>query len=248
MGPVNNFYYQYNRPAQPNPVRPTTSCLGFIDVEANTEFCNAVILSAQEQLFTGSLNEAGLQTLRADDFVTKAEATAIIVRLLGIQPSDYNPNLDGNLGFKDLDPTQWYMPYFKTISQLAIRQTQNTTNQDWIKTILQAYPDGTIRPTQPITRIQFYKLSLEAIKQSKNIKSNFTLNYEPKNSAFSDTKFSKANLRYLPYSNFIQTKLGRTNFGQKYFAQNKFKPNQALTRAEVIEFIYELQVSKNIQF
>jgi flagellar hook assembly protein FlgD len=225
------FYesYQLNQPviqqAQIN------ECLGFIDVEAQTEFCNAVTLAATENIFTGDQNNA----LRPDDFTTRAESIAILIRLLGIQPTQYNPNFDGNLGLKDLDPTQWYMPYYKTLTNLSLKQA-------WAKQLLAPFADGTVRPTQPVTRAEFYKSALEAIKLSKSIKSNFKL-VTPKESN-----------NFTPYEKFLKASLNDSNFARKYFGTFKLTDktnlnlNQAVTRSEVIEFIYTLAMNQDIEF
>jgi len=102
IGPAFNYYY-YTQPKTTLPRLVT--CLDYVDVESGTEFCNAVQLATQEQIFKGHTDRNGVKTMKPDDFVTRAEAATIIVRVLGLNPANYNPNLDGNLGFKDLNPT-----------------------------------------------------------------------------------------------------------------------------------------------
>lgn len=253
MGPAFNFYSQYYEYEPAPALEVLTTCLDFVDIEDGTDFCNAVSLAVKTGLIQGTIDENGIKTLRPDDTLTKSETAALIVRLLGIEPAPYSKRLDSNLGFKDLDTNEWYMPYFKTASQLAIRQSKQ--QKDWISTLTKGYPDGTIRPNQPISRADLYQLVLDAVQQSKNIKSNFKLNPSVKTAPFKDLKISKANSAILPYAELVSKYFNQTDFAKNYFESytlnsknGLFNAEDAVTRAEVIEFIYNLEGLNLIDF
>jgi len=148
------------------------------------------------------------------------------------------------------------MPYFKTVSQLSLRQgSQTQAESDWIRTILQGYADGTIRPNQPINRAELYKVIFEGIKHSRSIKSNLQISYDVKNQPFRDTPLTTQTEWYLPYADIAARTLNGSNFARNYFAshnlrnqQGTFAPSQAVTRAEIIELLYTLHSRDFIQF
>ena len=77
-------------------------------------------------------------TVRANGKITRAEAAALITRLLGIDAlgSDSKPN------FPDV-PSGWYNKAINAAVQRGI---------------MKGYPDGTFRPNAPITRAEFTQM------------------------------------------------------------------------------------------
>jgi hypothetical protein len=252
-----DFYAEYIRTRAYYPQEELANdivdgCLNFEDVENNTEFCDAVRLAIEEGIFS-SFNDDSINNLRPDDFLTRAEAITILLRVMGVEAVRYNPETDGNLGFKDLDTADWYMPYFKTIIKTAIQQ--NAEDGAWIRTIIKGYPDGTIRPNETISRAEFYKVFFEAAKQSETIKTNFKIDYSISKAPFADTPVNAKTDWYLPYADLAAKLLTETNFAQRYFSsfdlkkdKGTFEPTKGVSRSEVIELLYELYRNKNIKF
>ena len=76
----------------------------------------------------------GDNTFRPDRFITRAELVQVFFNM------EKQPAATADLsGYKDLDPTQWYMP--------AIRWAVENK-------LIDGFGDGTMRPNEPITREQ----------------------------------------------------------------------------------------------
>ncbi len=244
MAPNPSVWVASNQPVSGYPtVGYVDSCTGFADVyPVSPGFCDAVNFSVNAGIFEGSV-EDGYRFLRPDDYLTRAEATAVVLRIMEIAPVPYNAGIDGNLGFSDLDTNSWYMPYIKTIIKTAIQQ-QAQFGQ-WVRNIMEGYPDGTIRPNQTMSRAEFYKVFLEAAVNSNNVDANFTLDYSVDESPFSDTGVNESTAWYMPYADWAAESLNGTPYAATYFDSlelsegvRRFKPTKGITRAEVVDLIF----------
>lgn len=228
------------------------SCNGFSDVYGTDRFCEAVSFVVDQGIFEGSV-QGGQKVLRPDDYLTRAEATAVVIRVMNLQVSPYNQYIDGNLGFTDLDTSAWYMSHIKTIIKSATQQ--QSRYGAWVKNIMQGYPDGTIRPNKVMSRAEFYKVFLEAAKNSAAVNANFNLDYNVTEAPFSDTAVNELTSWYLPYADWAQNYLNNTEFAAEYFDSanlhegvRRFKGKKGITRGEVINLIYTTQGTGVIQY
>jgi flagellar hook assembly protein FlgD len=239
--------YQNNTANSVRPYQPsyTSNCAGFGDVYGTESFCDAVSFVVDQGIFEGSMIN-GQKVLRADDYLTRAEATAVVLRIMKMPISSYNPSIDGNLGFSDLDTDAWYMSHIKTIIKSATQQQSRYGN--WVRNIMQGYPDGTIRPNTVMSRAEFYKVFLESAVNSQAVNANFTLDYHITKAPFSDTAVNELTEWYLPYAEWATKYLNKTEFAKQYFDSydlnqgvRRFKGKKGITRGEVIDLIFNTQ-------
>lgn len=227
-------------------------CLNFIDIEADSEFCDAVILATELELIRGGKVEDDFRVLRPDDYLTRAEATAVIVRILDLDLLKYNADKDGNFGYKDLDSKMWYMSHIKTMVKTALKQ--NVPESSWIKSVIKPYKDSTYKPNQTIIRSQLYKQLFEALSTTNKFDTNFVINYDVTKAPFVDTLINQSTNWFLPYAELVKNELNDTDFAAKYFGdynlkskQAKFNATEGVTRGELIELIYQLHSLKLIE-
>lgn len=238
-------------PERPSDYYETSyNCGIFIDVDGS--LCDAVGFAYNNGIFEGSYVN-GVRYMRPDDYLTRTEATAIVLRVMDINLQSYNEYTDGNLGFKDVDTNAWYMPYVKTIIKSAVNP--NSQYGNWFRNIMQGYPDGTVRPNQTMSRAEFYKVFVEASLASDNVRANFSLNRNVTSAPFSDTKVDQVTAWYLPYAEWAQKELTNTPFAAKYFDKSDlssgvryFKPAKGITRGEVMELIYATDMLNVINY
>ncbi len=222
-------------------------CGEFTDINQNEQFCQKVQFANEQNLISANKKYYPNQQLQ------RAEAAALTIRLLGIQPRGYSKVLDTNLGYKDLDINAWYMPYMKMIIKSnTVNQAQNS---EFVRRILQGYADQTMRPSQSINRAEFYKIFFEAAKNSQTVSLNLNIDYNTEIAPFSDTPINKETRWYLPYAEIIKENLNGTSFARLYFKSQdlnspfaKFQANKKITRKEVVDLIYVLAEKNLINF
>lgn len=228
------------------------SCEGFDDVYGTDQFCSAVSFVVDQGIFEGSIVN-GHKVLRPDDYLTRAEATAVILRVMRLPILQHIEGVDGNYGFSDVDVEAWYMPHIKTIIKSATQQ--QTKYGTWVRNIMQGYPDGTFRPNQVMSRAEFYKVFLEAAQNSAAVNANFSLDYHVTEAPFSDTAVNELTEWYLPYADWATKYLNNTDFAKQYFDSynlnegvRRFKAKKGITRGEVIDLIFTTQATGVIHY
>lgn len=227
----------------------TPSCEGFADIPEESFTCAAALYAFDKGIFTGNTVN-NLVYLRPNEVITRAEALTVILRVMGTEIEEYNAQYDGNLGFSDMNTKGWYAPYVKTMIKTA-RQAQAKFGEK-APNILAGYPDGTIRPNAEINRAEFFKIMIEAAQNSANVRSNFNINYNVSYNPFQDVRPDQW---FAPYAHFAATYLNNSRYAARYFGsyevsstQGRFSGSAAITRGEVIDFIYELERQNLVQF
>ncbi|KKU77844.1 MAG: Exoglucanase XynX, partial [Candidatus Peregrinibacteria bacterium GW2011_GWA2_47_7] len=190
-------------------------CAGFVDVPKDHELCPAIEWVVEQGIFLG---DPGRNTLRINDDLTRAETAAVLKRAFGFSLANYSLGEDGDLGFRDLDATQWYMPYIKTFVD---------------RQILFGYPNKTMRPNKEMSRAELYRVFVRAAQRGPEVETNFTVNARVEDAPFSDTPVFNKSQWYLPYAEFAQE--------NDLVDGNRFQPTESISRGEVIKLIYPLQ-------
>jgi hypothetical protein len=245
---INRGYVQRQNNSSNQSVRPYVgnnnnltegNCLGFTDVNNSDSLCQAI----DYVIGKGVVKiDGNVKYFRPNDYITRAEAAAMIMRLNNISLLNWNPERDGNLGFSDLNSEAWYMPYIKTIIKTAIQD--NERSYDWVSQLMEGYPDGTMRPTEIMSHAEFYKVFVEALENS-NMDSDFYVDYHITDSPFADVLVNEDTAWYLPYADWAKRYLSETAYAEKYFGKfdlsngvARFKADKGITRGEVIDLIY----------
>lgn len=131
-----NYRYQFSsvysdgtESALSNPMTVTVSSLDYKDLTNDIWYAPPIIYLSSRGIVTGYNNG----TIKPNDFVTRAEAVAMLGRALHLD-STKRPTV-----FKDVDPANFASGYI-----------QSAYEKGW----LNGFPDGTFRPKQPITRAE----------------------------------------------------------------------------------------------
>jgi flagellar hook assembly protein FlgD len=123
-------------------VIPSKYCAGFFDVASNNQHCAAIQWAKDQGIFMGYANG----TFGVNKAISRVELLKVIMESLGI--GTRKP--EGNLGFVDVDPSQWYMEYLQAAKNLGIANGDGGKN--------------TIRPNDPSQRVEALKMIFEAMK------------------------------------------------------------------------------------
>lgn len=118
---------------------PLNRCSGYFDVFRYDPYCEWIIYVTNLGIFGGYPDGY----FRPNQPINRAETTKVIT--LGFN-YDILPSDGTNLGFWDVDPYAWYMPYLRTARQHGI---------------IQGYPDGSFQPARTVNRVELLKIFLE---------------------------------------------------------------------------------------
>jgi hypothetical protein len=162
----------------------------------------------------GIINGKSKEMFNPDGKITRAEFTALIVRLFDLKQK----NTSFNISFKDVNNTDWYYDVIKTASEYGLI---NGINED------------TFAPNKEVTREEMVTIIIRAI-DNKNIqntnKSNIAIdNFNDKNNM---STWAVDNINKALKMNIIK---GKT--------ENSFNPKEYSTRAEsatIIKRVYDL--------
>jgi len=218
-----------------NPQPPTGyGCAGFVDVQPGTEFCEAVSYAFEQGIFTGDTGGYN-KTLRPNESLIRAEAVAVMLRAVDVTATSNYP-----VPFYDINEGEWYIPYLRQAVAIGA---------------INGYPDGTFRPYQVMKRAEFYKAFLEMVRREG--RANFFLEYNVSRRPFADVTLQSVNRWYLPYADWAVRYFDLSDFAQRHFGtkyltgsapKGYFKPEEAITRGEIIELIYETHLRNIIEF
>lgn len=177
----------------------------FSDLSENHPYYQAI-----EYLKTVSVIEGYPdRTFRADNPVSRVEALKLIFAGLNKEVVTGVP-----LSFPDTNSEEWYAPYVATAQRDGI---------------IKGYPDGTLKPSNEVNRVEFTKMLTEAMG----------VDVDPVviSSPYDDVHYLEW---YAPYAQFVKT----TNVAP--WNESNFNPSASMTRAEVAEMIYRvLAIQRN---
>lgn len=226
---------------QPN---NTKNCLTYSDVQYDTNLCNAIVFADNQNL----LKENQTRFYPKQE-VTRAQAISSLVKLFDLEMETYNPKTDKTLGFSDLETTDWFMPFLKTL------QKYDTDNL-----IISGYSDFNtdtkeFKPEQTINRGELYKLFFEVANLETQQKNNYTMDYFLKEKPFKDTLVDSNYSWYTPYAGIAQRNFNGSNFSRKYYGNfqinpqyTKFCAHTKVDKEEFFELLYEANKTKAIQY
>ncbi len=217
-------------------------CLSYTDVKYDSNLCDAIIFADDQNLLKNN------QTIfTKDKEVTRAQALSSLVKLFDLKMQKYNPNIDGSLGFTDIESNNWILPFIKTI------QFYDKDNM-----ILSGYENKDLekefRPEQIITRGELYKLFFEIANLETQAKNNYLMDYYLTQRPFQDTAVDSNYDWYTPYAGLALEQLNNSNFTKKYFGSfsinpyTKFCAHQEVDKEEFFELIYEAHKTRTIRF
>ncbi|MCX6734806.1 MAG: S-layer homology domain-containing protein [Candidatus Peregrinibacteria bacterium] len=119
-------------------------CAGFSDVKTTNKYCTAIQWVKEQGIFKG-YNDG---TFGVDSQIARVELLKVIMEALGIKTQ----TAVGNLGFIDVTPGLWYMPYIQAAKGLGIANGDAGKN--------------TIRPYDSTQRVEALKMIFEAMKSA----------------------------------------------------------------------------------
>ena len=125
-------------------VSTSKECAGFSDVKTTNKYCTAIQWVKDQGIFAGY--EDG--TFGVSKQIARVELLKVIMEALGIQTQ----NAIGTLGFIDVTPGLWYMPYIQAAKGLGIANGDAGKN--------------TIRPYDSTQRVEALKMIFEAMKSA----------------------------------------------------------------------------------
>lgn len=117
----------------------------FTDIE--THWSKDIVISMAEK---GIIKGYDDKTFRPDNKITRAEAAAILYRVLGLA----EPTLPADTGFKDVKKDAWYAGY---VLELKTRQ------------ITKGYGDNSFKPDAEITRGEFLQLAINTLLNNSSV-------------------------------------------------------------------------------
>ena len=217
--------------------RAKYTCGKFLDIPADSYLCQAADFALDKKIISES------QYYRPNNVLKRSEAVSLIVKTNNLKLENYNPELDEQFGFYDLQPQAWYMPYMATLFKSPVYKNTNANKVG--RTLLKGYKDDSFRPNQAVSRAEFYKLFIESINHSGHTQLNTSIDYYVQDKPFKDTPLNAQSQWYLPYAQIVKNLANGTDFAKKYFLaknlnslQAEYNPAQKITRQEIIEFLY----------
>jgi len=177
-------------------------CANYLDVSNNDPYCDAIEYVTGRGIFDGYPDG----TFKPYQAINRAETSKVIIK--GFDYPILSP--DGtNLGFWDLLPEAWYIPYIKTGKAYGI---------------LQGYPDGSFQPARTVNRVELLKIFLESANVALP-----TCSVAP----YADTPVQADTEWYIPYVCYAKMyDLMDTDY------YNHFNPDKPMTRGDVAELFY----------
>jgi hypothetical protein len=123
----------------------------FPDVADDASYAEAVAILASMKIMVGDDNG----NFRPDDTITRAEATAIIIRAKGFEEASNGTK--GATRFSDVASDHWATGYINLASQSGI---------------IAGFPDGTFAPEAPVTYEQMTKMIVAALGYTPKAENN----------------------------------------------------------------------------
>lgn len=178
-------------------------CAGYFDVSKNDPYCKAIEYVKSRGIFDGYPDGS----FRPYQGINRAETTKVVLRGFSYPLLE----ADGtNLGFWDVDPAAWYMPYLRT----AI----------YYGNIIQGYPDGSFQPARIVNRVELLKIFLKSAKVALP-----QCTYQP----YPDTPLQVDTEWYMDF--VCYSKMHQLMDTDYY---NNFNPAKPITRGDVAMLFY----------
>ncbi len=177
-------------------------CSNYFDVSYNDKYCDAIEYVTGRGIFDGYPDG----TFKPYQAINRAETAKVIIK--GFDYPILSP--DGtNLGFWDLLPDAWYIPYIRTGKAYGI---------------LQGYPDGSYQPARTVNRVELLKIFLESANVALP-----TCNTAP----YPDTPIQADTEWYMPYVCYAKM---HNLMDTDYYGH--FNPAKPMKRGDVAELFY----------
>lgn len=178
-------------------------CAGYLDVDRNDPYCDAIEYVKGKGIFDGYPDGY----FRPYQSINRAETTKVIIKGFDypILPADGT-----NLGFWDVVPEAWYMPYLRSAVTYG--------------NIIQGYPDGSFKPAQVVNRVELLKIFL---KSANVALPNCTMQPYPDTPIQADTEW---------YMDFVCYSKMHQLMDTDYYGN--FNPAKPMTRGDVAMLFY----------
>lgn len=198
-------------------VTPTGDCGNFNDVPKNHPLCDAIEFVKAHGIFIGY--QDGSNTIGLENVIQRAELAASMQKAFQYELENYDPNVDGDLGYKDLKKKkdEWYMPYLKTFKNLGL---------------MVGYPDDRVRPEKTMNTAELYLVFLKSALQSPMDVARFTIDSKVTHPPYGDTPINDDTRWYIKYSAFAKL--------NGLVTTKKFHPDNGITRGQVIKLVYDM--------
>lgn len=169
----------------------------FSDLDDSYQYYKAVKYLREDEVINGYPDG----TFQPENEVSRVEALKMLFEAFDTELSD-----GSNLTFPDVETDQWYADYVATAKVLEI---------------IDGYPDGTFRPADPVNKVEFMKMLLNAAGE----KADPVVIGDPYDDVDNLTW-------YAPYANTAK------QFNLVPVNGDYFEPSHYMTRVEVAETIY----------
>ncbi len=190
---------------------PFILCANFKDVSINHKYCEAITWGREHGIIEGFRDS----TFKPDRGISRVETVKVILEAFDItlftKVSEY-------LGFPDLVPSEWYMPYMKTAIDFQI---------------VHGFVDGTFKPDRFVSKSEALKIMLETGRIKHALRIPTETEAEKMGSPYKDVD---ANVWYTKYT-WISSQFYLTN-NQKYFF-----PNHYMKRGEMLDMLYRYHLA-----
>ncbi len=176
-------------------------CGGFNDVKPSHKLCIAIGYVEKKGIFSGYPDGSFKPTQK----INRAEFLKVIFTTFQKEPV-----ASETLTFKDVDNKAWYAPFIAVAKSLGI---------------IAGYPDGTFKPEQTVSKIEAYKILLNA--------SGVEYESEVTTAPYKDTPINESTKWYLPYVFYA--------LEHSLEEEENFYPSKEMTRGQIAELIYKFK-------
>lgn len=200
----------------------TDKCVGYRDVSIDDPYCEAIQYVSDQSIFSGSYTleqfANGEIYFKPYDNINRAEVLKVILRAGG-DATAYNEikTYGSEVGFNDIaaDTSDWWLGFLK---------------QAKAEGIIRGYGDNTFKATNPVSRVEFLKMLLEASPSKNDV---HAWNITPSIELWADTPITAWYAQYVAFANHygLFAELGECEWG-------KICPDRPLLRAEAAQIIY----------
>lgn len=187
------------------PVVIANRCAGFTDVDENSQYCAALVWAKSSGVIQGySDGRFGLF-----DPINRVELLKVALEASNLGSSATS----GNLGYIDVIPGAWYMPYLQRGQELAI--------------FVGDAGRGTARPGDTVNKVESLKITLESLR----IATGYQFASTP--SRYSDVQASDWFFKYVGESD-------RYTLYNSVGNGTQFVPGVLVNRGDVVQMLYRL--------
>jgi len=194
-----NYYSDWFEIVDPD----SSSSQLFSDVPLGSKYAESTRYLAS----AGVINGYPDGTFKPDNTVTRVEALKLIFEAADLDISK------GNAPFDDIGKNEWYSKYLYTAYK---------------KKVVNGYPDGTFKPTNVVSRAEFFKMLFISMKSK--------VDKTPDSSPFTDVNVEDWFAPYVVYA---------AEIGIVDTSTPLFDPGAGMSRGEVADALYKMVTAKN---